>query len=334
MSIFPVFQLPLESTKLRFKEPFGTEGLNLKMAGIIPTGIYRGFIPNPAAGKQLFINTDGSTNDSVAVIETPPALSTARFNLTVRSTQQIVLDFTGHDFSASGPLFVVIRAQYAISPSPLTGLTDAKVLAVKTALNNADPQSLHDGDIKICKVLGIVADMPNISTVIPSDRQDNGGPLATQVGSIKVLASVKLTSGDFSVPLTSPPFTFFPIVDPSLPLTFTLLSSQRVIILCSAYGEAGVDLGEVYLTPVIDSVLEDPTTVGSPFGTGSSTGTGAMRQHGNVFNITGSIGFVVEKVLGAGAHSVGLAAAAGAFNFAKVKMSQPPLNLIVLGGIQ
>lgn len=181
MAQYPIIQLPADSTKIRFKEPYASEGLNLKLAGIIPCGIFRGFNPSALPNYLLYINTDGVSNDSVAVIETSPAFSTARFNLTVRTTQQIVLDFMGHNFVESGPLYVVIRAQYAISPSPLVGMTDAKVLAVRTALNNADPKSLHDGDIKICKVIDCSGpgNTPVISMLIPSDRQDNGGPLPT-----------------------------------------------------------------------------------------------------------------------------------------------------------
>lgn len=196
MAVFPIFQLPLESTKVRFKEPFGSEALNLKLTGIIPTGIYRGYTPSPQTNFQLFINTDPTSNDSVAVVE----LAT-NFNLTVRHAQQVVLDFTGHSVF---PVLVVLRADYSITSNPFSGVTDAKVLVVNPALNNADPQSLHDGDIKIARVTGIGGgDTPTITTVVPTDRNDNGGPLIP-ASQIKVAIAQDVSSGDLLVPAIAP----------------------------------------------------------------------------------------------------------------------------------
>ncbi len=168
MATFPIYQLPKSAVKARFNEPRLTEALNLKNAGVIPPGIYRGYDPNPQANFQLFINTDPVSNDSVAVVEMP-----SFFNLTIRFPQQIVLDFTGHDFGASGDLYVVIRADYSITPQPFAGVTDAKILAIKVG-------DLQQGDLRIARVTGVTGTTPDISTVIEDGDRDEVTALVTQ----------------------------------------------------------------------------------------------------------------------------------------------------------
>lgn len=206
MSNFPLFQMAEESIKLRFQEPFASDAINKKTTGIVPPGIFRGYIPNAQANFQLFINTDGASNDSVAVVET-----TTHYNLTVRTEQQLVLDFSGH---ATFPVFVVLRASYQMSPHPFSGSTDAKV--VTTA-------ALSPGDVVICSVTGIGGG--NTPVVDNSARQDLIGPLLTQpdiakfrppfldyeedttsgtVGPIAGGASVELTNPNLSFMLSVP----------------------------------------------------------------------------------------------------------------------------------
>jgi hypothetical protein len=163
MANFPLFQMAEESIKLRFQDPFASDSINKKSTGIVPAGIYRGYDANPQANFQLFINTDGVENDSVAVVETP-----THYNLTVRTEQQLVLDFSGH---TTFPVFVVLRGEYSFSAHPFGGSTDAKV--VTTAV----PQA---GDIKICKVNGIGPfDTPVVDTTVGPARDEITG-LVTQ----------------------------------------------------------------------------------------------------------------------------------------------------------
>lgn len=172
MASFATLTLPDNATKMRFKEPFVSEAQNLKDGGIIPPGVFRGYVPAPLPGFLLNLNLDPVKNDGVAVVETLQA-----YNLTVRQTAPITLDMTGQVIF---PVYVVIRTEYQISPSPLLGLTTSKVMVVQTAVDNGDPQKLHDGDVKLCKVLGFVGTTPSVSSVIPSDRMDNGGPLVAR----------------------------------------------------------------------------------------------------------------------------------------------------------
>ena len=190
MSAFASLTLPDNATKMRFKEPFVSEAQNLKDGGIIPPGVFRGYIPAPLPGFLLNLNLDPIRNDSVAVVETLSA-----YNLTVRAVAPITLDMTGQVIF---PVYVVLRTEYQISPSPLSGLTTSKVMVVQTAVDNNDPQKLHDDDVKLCKVLGFVGTVPSITTVIPSDRMDNGGPLVAR-NQVRVgIDGINVVSGDLN----------------------------------------------------------------------------------------------------------------------------------------
>jgi hypothetical protein len=163
MANFPVYQIGEEAVKFRFQEPFGSDAANKKSAGVVPVGIYRGYNPNPQANYQLFVNTDGVSNDSVAVVETPQ-----HYNLTIRNEQQLVLDFQGH---TTFPVYVVLRATYSLTPHPFSGTTDAKLVTT---------QVTQPGDIKVCSVLGLGPfNVPIVDTTIGTNRDQITG-LVTQ----------------------------------------------------------------------------------------------------------------------------------------------------------
>jgi hypothetical protein len=181
MTVFATIALPNDATKLRFKEPFVSEAMNLKDAGIVPPGIYRGFTASPQAGYLLNFNVSPVSNDSVAVVET-----TQHYNMTVRSNVQLTVDMTGQIVF---PVYAVLRTEYGITPSPLAGFTFSNILIVNPALNNSNAQNLHTGDIKLCRILGFTGTTPNVSIAVPTDRQDNGGSLLTQSTDAIVTAS-------------------------------------------------------------------------------------------------------------------------------------------------
>lgn len=190
MASFATLTLPDQATKMRFKEPFVSEAQNLKDGGIIPPGVFRGFVPSPLPGFLMNFNLDPVRNDSVAVVET-----LAAYNLTVRAVAPITLDMTGQVIF---PVYVVLRTEYQITPVPLGGLTTSKVMVVQTAVDNGDPQKLHDDDVKLCKVLGFVGTVPSITTVIPGDRMDNGGPLVAR-NQVRVgIDGINVISGDLN----------------------------------------------------------------------------------------------------------------------------------------
>jgi len=176
MPSYPSFLMPTDAVKLRFREPYMSEGNNLKSSGIVPYGIYQGFTPNVGADPNvLILNTDGTRNDSVAVCETylaPPDV--ANYNLTIRSTDQLQLDFTGHTVF---PVWVVLRPAYSIVAHPFSGTTSAQFVTINTlTINDAVATARHHGDIKICKVTSVG---PVVFDITSANRDDNGGPLIT-----------------------------------------------------------------------------------------------------------------------------------------------------------
>lgn len=248
MPSYPSFLMPTDAVKLRFREPYMSEGNNLKSSGIVPYGIYQGFTPNVGADPNvLILNTDGTRNDSVAVCETylaPPDV--ANYNLTIRSTDQLQLDFTGHTVF---PCWVVLRPAYSIVAHPFSGTTSAQFVTINdtttTPYDDSNPLAIHHGDIKICRITALplktTTPSQTVFTIIPTDRDDNGGYLVTQTqmtGSsglfFKNAVSKQSTVGAFGT--TSLSFVPVPDFDTS-PLVFS--TSAVGDIVCWAFLTVG-----------------------------------------------------------------------------------------------
>jgi len=179
MPNYPSFLLPDDSVKVRFKEPQVSQALNMKTDGIVPPGIYNGFTPNVGADPNvLLLNTDPYRNDSVAVgnvYNLNGAIWTADYNLTIRTTLQVQLDFTGHTVF---PCWVVLRPAYSIVAHPFSGLTNAQVVTINDlTVDDTDALALHHGDVKICRVNSTG---PVVYATTSVNRDDNGGHLVTQ----------------------------------------------------------------------------------------------------------------------------------------------------------
>ena len=75
-----------DEVKMRWREPYVTEGLNKKLAGVVPRGIYRGFRLVPNAGAMLVtVQADPTKGDHVAVYETDTGVTT-RYSMRVEIT--------------------------------------------------------------------------------------------------------------------------------------------------------------------------------------------------------------------------------------------------------
>lgn len=75
-----LYPIPEAQMKMRFKEPYVTEGLNAKTAVSLPRGIYRGFnLGTSPLDLTVVLKADEHSNDHVAVFESAAGLS-----LTVR----------------------------------------------------------------------------------------------------------------------------------------------------------------------------------------------------------------------------------------------------------
>ena len=224
MAVDPLFQMPDESVKLRFSEPFVSEGQNFKDSGIIPKGIYNGYTPSAPGSNKLRITVDPARLDSVAVAET-----VGKHNLTVRYGNILELDFTGHTFPPD--VWVVLRALYSLTPEPFSGLTDAKILTTASPLLT---------DIKICRVTGNAGGTITFTTG-PGDRDYVGRILTladvTDFDPVKVHTYFAQGGGGGSYDyITSP--SFIPIADMVLtPMAGIYIVTMSVKAM--AYGASG-----------------------------------------------------------------------------------------------
>jgi hypothetical protein len=254
--------MPTDAVKLRFREPYMSEGNNLKSSGIVPAGIYQGFTPNVGADPNvLILNTDGTRNDSVAVCETylaPPDV--ANYNLTIRSTDQLQLDFTGHTVF---PCWVVLRPAYSIVAHPFSGTTSAQFVTINTlTINDAVATARHHGDIKICKVTSIGPVV--YDTTIPTNRDGTGGPLVTfsslSSSLVTDLPFTKIASIFTSIPTIDAPSQTYP--NTSVPFTTTV--TQDILADLQISGSTAGNGGPALV------LVRDYVSVGVP-GTDSST---------------------------------------------------------------
>jgi len=101
-----------DQIKMRWREPYVTEGLNKKLAGVVPRGIYRGFRlwSDEATAMTVWVLADVAKGDHVAQYETDTALD-ARYSLRVEITSgNFSLDLTPWP---SQTVYITIYAEYA-----------------------------------------------------------------------------------------------------------------------------------------------------------------------------------------------------------------------------
>jgi hypothetical protein len=104
------------NVKLRFKERYVSEGLNMRQFGLAPRGIVRGFNIVPAVGNWVVdVDVDSDTLDSVAVIE----LSTG-----VQVKARLEAPISGVDLKAMAGLraVLVLRVDYATGAATVFAL--------------------------------------------------------------------------------------------------------------------------------------------------------------------------------------------------------------------
>lgn len=299
MPAFPSAVLPTDSPKIRFKEPFVSEGLNRKANGVIPVGVYRGYEISAFPNGLLQISPDPAKGDSVAVVET-----LQNFNLTVRTVSSFILDFTGH---VTFPVFVVLRVRYQISPSPLTGFTQADILVVNPAINNANPLNLHDDDVKLCEVTALgFMNTPVFNTTIPGSRNQTGG-LVTASTSIFGGAKQATRVTDFGVVGAA--------AVPGTQVSFTLTRTQNVLIMVTSGGLLKSPAGEISEAFIL---LDGFTTFRIGHNDGSDSG-GTVVESGQ------AAGFVFIS-LAAGVHTAEIFFTSGPFGGAILS----PMSVLVL----
>lgn len=287
----PSYTMGPESTKIRYKEPYVSEAQNLKDSGIIPTGIYAGFTPLAIGSDTLQLQVDVARGDSVAVVET----RLGRYNMTVRASSNIDLDFTAYP---TFPSLVVLRSAYSLTPTPLSGMTSSQVLVVSPALDDTNPANLNTGDIRVCRVTGLAGGgVVTFTTVYGTDRDTSG--IATVVGVSKT-AFVRKTSGDLGVGDSGG--AYVDIAGTSV--SFTLTQAQTVLVFVCANGAtSGSNPATLALNLKVNGSYVAVGTTG--FGANSLGGLSwEGGQGGGVHIIAGNLGFSVPVSLGVGVHTV------------------------------
>ena len=149
MAATTIQSFPNSDVKMRFAETYVSEGLNAKLAGVIPRGVYRGFDLVPSLAPLTAQLDPDSLGRHLAVYE-----SLLGFSLTLRrSGGTISVPLTTF---ANSTVYVVLFAEYTISSATVAEL---RVYSV------ADYNSAPEKDELI--VLGVVA-VPLAGVIPPS----------------------------------------------------------------------------------------------------------------------------------------------------------------------
>lgn len=143
-----------ENIKVKWKEPYVSEALNVKNAVAIPRGFYRGFrFSSNANPLTITVAPDSGTNDHIAVYEVNAGDNAlTKYSLTIRKTGSFNLDLTA---LANNIVYICLYANYTTSAT-----TTAELRAYTVAEYNALSATLK-GELLI---LGTI-DVPAAGTI-------------------------------------------------------------------------------------------------------------------------------------------------------------------------
>lgn len=164
--------------KVRWEEPFLSDGLNRKEIGVTPKGVYRGFVPAKVLGTSNIQFTVGPEGDSAAVFDTSGAVAhgtftpTTGWNVLVYTSATILVNITailGGGGGATGVYAVVLRSQYNTGNAPTT---DSFIMIVDKADVQATDIRLAEIDTTACLIGNVVDNAvlrlgPNNTSMIP-----------------------------------------------------------------------------------------------------------------------------------------------------------------------
>lgn len=118
-----LFSIAATDIKMRFGDIYATEGMNAKLRGVLPAGIYRGFrLATHANALTVNVARDPVSNDSLAVYETLTG-----FSLTIRQGADVPLDLTAF---ATKTMVVTVQAEYTLAPTTVARLRVYELLPV------------------------------------------------------------------------------------------------------------------------------------------------------------------------------------------------------------
>lgn len=148
-----------EYIKMRWQEPYVSGGLNRKMFGVIPAGIYHGLSIVPgSSGRKVIVNTDDPYNEagsvsgysggnydsaggySVAVVNDRRGMQTT-ITIDQGVSGSYELDLAGHD---SETLYIVMKARFYIGQ-----WTDAWFAAVTAEEIDGSPEYIVVGTVNV-----------------------------------------------------------------------------------------------------------------------------------------------------------------------------------------
>ena len=275
MASFPELNLAPENFKIRFREEYASEVLNQRFLSE-PGGVYFGFNPL-VIGSTVSLLVDPTRFFSLLRV-----ISTlSKTSLDVYFPEDLALDFTGHDFVASGDLYVIATVSYVRG-----GTTSSRIFTRTTPANGLD-------EINICRLSGTGA--PGTITAFTTLFQDRTSILAVagstnphgymQAGAVEDLSTALAAIGKipFNAAVKSAGFVMVPSdVDQIHMLDMlTIVATQTIEFPSSATLVDGCRVGFISLEglPVAfgvemlaapgDAVMFQGIAVGNPVPVGS-----------------------------------------------------------------
>jgi len=149
MATYDTSTINNEKVDHRWYEPYLSASGNRKVNGVIPTGRYRGFIVTKGAGaKDLDVDVDPTSNDSVAVYEKDG------YQQTIRESSKITLD--GSTTGTGITVAIVIRVTYdidTITSADMKLIDEGDIIASDTVIAKVDipPGAVDFSGITVCQ---------------------------------------------------------------------------------------------------------------------------------------------------------------------------------------
>ena len=137
MASFPAVSLTKDKVKVRWREPYTSEGLNAKFTGI-PRGVYLGFTPSETTPSSNILRLAPDGTETLSVLAVKSNTTTALVHIV--ETANVDLDFTSH---SSFPVYVIAKAVYQVGVE-----TTAQIITQAGAPNGRN-------EVGICKITSL-----------------------------------------------------------------------------------------------------------------------------------------------------------------------------------
>jgi len=245
----PTLLLPILPTqvKINYREPLTTAPLNQKLAGVLPSGVYRGFkLGLPLAAEVITVIADVEVGDQLAVIETITG-----FSLTVKLVGNFTISLTPFIGST---VIIALFGSYVVGPPTTVELRAYDLLTEYNLLTAA-----QQGELVVLGTVVVTAGIIPIAQ-ITSDHRD-GSWQRTPAESIAWAPVLRNPSFEWGRHLdTSPRAAFFWETTVSGVGTWQLQSgffssfsgNNAMALITSAPGLTSATLKQFIFVPVVD----------------------------------------------------------------------------------